>query len=513
MSSTAIWVDKKNFLLKLFGENKPLGVVLSTGSHAYLYDTGTNKILNCDDFTYDLLLNLFRMDVELAINGFIEKHGQDCFVETVSMLEKSIDNHNLFRLYEVTNFDLVPGKEELIEDISTSSSEMALEVGEDCNLRCLYCVHQDENKENRNHGSRQMTRETALAAIDFLAKNSSKAEGVVLSFYGGEPLLNFPLIKESVSYAKEIFKDKPIQFNLTTNGTLITPEIARFLAENQFDVKVSIDGPQEVHDRYRKNIAGGGSFTHVKAGLQNLYKEYGDSFITRISLYMVYAPPFSEEEIKRRASLRQELDWLPEDTRTGMVYYSGPRLPGVDHKEDKGYLEWAFEEYFSKTLDTQEKSKPHPLAKSFIEHILAILSQRPIYNDVIKKFTMHACCTPGKKRIYVTVAGDFRVCEKIPVSAPAIGNTEKGIDYDLLYHDYLETYRDMTLSICKKCWAINTCDSCFIDGYDAQGLSPEKKVEKCSQNRSYAANKIYLYCRAMELMPNLVDHFGKIKLS
>lgn len=513
VSLTAILENKKNYLLKYFGDNKPLGLVLSTGASSYLYDTGTNKILNCDAFTYDLLHNLFCMDVKPAIAEFIEKHGQDCFVETVSMLERSINNQNLFGISEVTNFDLVLGKKELIEEISTASSEMELEVTEGCNLRCTYCVHQDENKENRNHGSRQMTRETALAAIDFLAKNSGKARDIVLSFYGGEPLLNFPLIEESVRYAREIFKDKTVQFNMTTNGTLITPEIARFLAKNQFDIKVSIDGPQEVHDRYRKKIAGGGSFNEVKAGLQNLYQEYGDSFIKRISLYMVYAPPFSEAEIKRRAALRQELDWLPEETRTGMVYYSGPRLPGVDHKEDKSYLEWAFEEYFSKTLDTQEKSKPHPLAKSFIEHLMAILSQRPIYPHGIKKFTMHACCNPGKKRIYVTVAGDFRVCEKMPISAPAIGNIKKGMDYDLLYQNYLETYKNMTLSICKKCWAINTCDSCFIDGYDSQGLSPQKKIEKCRQSRNYAAQKIVLYCRAMELMPNLIDHFGKIKLS
>ncbi len=513
MKSKAIFVDKKKYLLKYFGEKKPLGFVLNTGSNAYLYDTGTNKILNCDAFTYDLLLNLFRMDTVPAIDQFIEKHGEDCFLETVSMLERSIDNHNIFGLYEITNFDLLPGKEELIESISTSCEELGLEVTEGCNLRCEYCVYQDENKENRNYGSRRMTRETAFAAIDFLAKNSLKSKRVALGFYGGEPLLNFPVIKESVLYAKEVFKDKPLQFTLTTNGTLIKPEIALFFAKNQVDVRVSIDGPEDVHDRYRKNITGDGSFNTVRNGLQNLFKEYGDSFAKKVNLYMVYAPPYSVKEIERRTELWEEPDWLPEDIRTSLGYYSGPRLPGVEHKEDKNFLQWAFEDYFSKTLDTENELKPHPFSKSIIEHFLAIFSQRPIYDNVIEKFPMHACCIPAKKRILVTAGGDFRVCEKIPVSAPVIGNLEKGIDYDLLHHVYLETYKDMALSICKKCWAINTCDSCFIHGYDSEGLSPEKKVEECRGNRINTANKIYYYCRATELMPNLADHFGKIKLS
>lgn len=505
--------EKKKYLSKYFGTKKPLGIVLNTGVRTYLYDTGTNKILNCDAITYDLLLNLFRMDIEPAIDVFIEKHGEDCFVETVSLLKKSIDNHNLLKLNEITNFDLLPTKEELIESISTSGEELGLEVTEGCNLRCLYCVHQEQNKENRNHGSLQMTRETAFAAIDFLAENSRKSKQVTLGFYGGEPLLNFPVIRESVEYAKKVFKDKPLQFNMTTNGTLVTPEIAKFLAENRVVVKVSIDGPEGVHNRYRKTIAGEGSFSQVKEGLQNLFKEYGDSFANKIDLYLVYAPPYSMEEIKRRTELWKEWDWLPEDIRASLVYYTGPRLSGMDHKEDKGVLQWAFEEYFSKTLNAEENLRPHPFSKSIIEHLMAIFSQRPIYNNVIDKFPMHACCVPGKKRIFVTAGGDFRVCEKIPVSAPTIGNLGEGIDYDLLYHAYLETYKEMTLSICKKCWAINTCDSCFIDGYDAEGLSSEKKKIKCEGNRITAATKIFCFCKAMELMPNLHDYFGKIKLS
>jgi len=504
---------KKEFLSRYFGEKKPLGIVLNTGYKSYVYDTGTNKILNCDALTYDLLQNLFNKDMVPAIDNFIKEHGENCFVETVSMLERSIENQNLFGLYEVTNFDLLPEKKELIESSSTSCEELGLEITEGCNLRCRYCVYNNENKENRNHGFRQMTREIALKAIDFLAKNSLKSKSVALGFYGGEPLLNFPIIKESVLYAQSIFKDRPLLFTLTTNGTQITPEIARFFAENELDVKVSIDGPEDVHNRYRKYTTGDGTFIDAKNGLYNLYKEYGDSFAKKINLHLVYTPPYTEEEIIRRTELWKELDWLPTDIRANLVYYSGPRIPGVEHKEGKGLLQWAFEDYFSKTLNTQNPLKPHPFSKSIIEHNLAILSQRPIYNNIIKKFPMHACCIPTKKRIFVTVEGDIRVCEKMPLSAPAIGNLEKGIDYDLLYHIYLETYKEMTLSLCKKCWAINICDSCFIDAFDSEGLSREKKMEKCRLARVNAVSKIYCYCKATELMPNLTDYFGKIKLS
>ena len=497
------------YLRKIWEEQKPLAVLFKTDSSYYLYDTGTNKILKCDSLTYDLLEKLFYEDFEPAVGAFLKKNGEDGFVKTVSTLKKSIENQDLFVLYEVTNADLFPGKEELQETISTMSNELSLEVTEECNLRCIYCVHNDDNRENRNHGSGNMNIETAIAAIDFLKKNSEKSHQVAIGFYGGEPFINFPVIKKSIEYAKKTFPDKKVEFSVTSNGTLLTPGIARFLFENNINVTVSIDGKEAVHDRYRKNLSGSGSYKKTVTGLRTLFKEYGARFKDKISLYSVYAPPFSLEQIRDRTNLWEELDWLPHDIRANIVYYSGPRIPGVSHSEDTDLLQWAFENYIN---SKKEETQPHPYAVSMIEKLLTVFSQRPVYKKAIDKFPLHGCCLPAQRRIFVTVSGDFRICEKIPGSAPTIGNVKEGVNFDILYDKYLKEYKDMSLQVCKKCWAINICESCFIDGFDENGLSYDKKMERCESKRLAAGKKMYYFCKALEMMPGIQDYFAATKL-
>jgi uncharacterized protein len=499
-----------DYLADIFKFRKPLGKFFRTESSCYLYDSGTNKILTCDNFTYSLLEKLYSMDFDAALNSFIKENGRDCFIKTTLILKKSINKHNLFGLYEVTNFVLFPDKEELKESIDTMSNMLGLEVTEQCNLRCLYCVHKQENKEYRIHGKKNMEIETAFAAIDFLRKHSINSTEVSIVFYGGEPLLNFPIIKKSIEYGKRLFTDKKISFSMTTNGTKITPEISRFLFNNNVSVKVSIDGLQDLHDRYRKDLVGNGSFQETLKGLKNLHQAYGDIFKNKISLNLVYAPPFSSDQIDKRAMLWTVLDWISYDMRASISYYTGPRLPGISHEEDKDLLQWAFEKYI---INKQCNKNPHPFVKHLMEQFLAVFSQRAIYQEAVKKFALNGCCIPGVRRIFVTASGDFRLCEKIPVSAPVIGNVKDGIDLDVLYRVYLKEYSDMSLKICKNCWAINICDSCFVDGFDDKGMSYEKKTEECKNVRLSTTKKILYFIKVLEIMPDKLEHFQSIKLN
>ena len=224
---------------------------------------------------------------------------------------------------------------------------------------------------------------------------------------------------------------------------------------------------------------------------------------------MVYAPPFSSDQIEKRASLWNELDWLSYDIHADISYYIGPRLNNIIHTEDKDLLQWAFEDY---VYNKQCNKNPHPLAKYLMEKSFAILSQRAIYKEATNKFSMNGCCIPGLRRIFVTTSGDFKLCERIPISAPAIGNVKKGIDFDVLYKVYIKDYGDMSLKICKNCWAINICDSCFVDGFDYKGMSYEKKEEECKNVRFSTEKQIYYFIKVLEVMPDLVKYFQAIKL-
>lgn len=473
------YVQSVDFLSKIFNPQKPLSMLFRTNNF-YLYDSGTNKLLRCDTLTYSLLERLLFKEFAPGIQDFIEEFGEDCLVETTSTLKTSIEKHNLFGLYEATNFDLFPNKEELKKLIGTTSNMLGLEVTEQCNLRCQYCVHTEENQETRTHGNKNMNMETAFAAIERLKENSDDSNGVNIIFYGGEPLLNFSLIKKSIEYASKVFRDKGVSFSMTTNGTHITPEIANFLFVNRVSVKVSIDGPKAVHDRYRKNSKGKGSYQEALTGLRNLYDAYGDLFSRKISLNLVYAPPFSLAQIEQRLSLWNEVEWLPGNISANISYYSGPRLPGINHEEDKDLLQWAFEEYCIKKVNDDT---PHPFTADLIEKSLAGFSQRTVYQKATDTFALNGCCIPGVRRIFVTVDGNYKLCERISDSAPGIGNVKNGVDIDVLYDSYIKAYGEMSLKTCKKCWAINICDSCFIDGYDDIGLSAEKKAAECHSIR------------------------------
>lgn len=115
------------------------------------------------------------------------------------------------------------------KEISVSKSfPLVLQVTQKCNLRCSYCVYSGDYK-NRNHSQKEMSWETAKEAVDYLYGHSMSSEDIYISFYGGEPLLMFRLIKEVVEYVKREYCQRTVHFNLTTNGTLFTPEIVQYL--------------------------------------------------------------------------------------------------------------------------------------------------------------------------------------------------------------------------------------------------------------------------------------------
>lgn len=129
---------------------------------------------------------------------------------------------------------------------------MILQVTQSCNLRCSYCIYTDNNGIGRFHNNISMSKETIKKSIDVLSEYSIDSEEINISFYGGEPMLNFELIKYGVNYAKDIFKDKTLTFNMTTNGTLFNDENLKFLEDNNFALLISIDGNKEIHDQNRK---------------------------------------------------------------------------------------------------------------------------------------------------------------------------------------------------------------------------------------------------------------------
>ena len=152
---------------------------------------------------------------------------------------------------------------------------LCLHICHDCNLRCRYCFAD----EGAYHSRREfMSLETAKKAIDFLIANSGNRKILETDFFGGEPLMNFEVVKQTVYYAKEeaAKRGKKFLFTLTTNGLLLKDDVAKFLNEEMENVVLSLDGRKEVHDAVRKTANGKGSFDYVIQNLKDFVAIRGD---------------------------------------------------------------------------------------------------------------------------------------------------------------------------------------------------------------------------------------------
>ena len=139
---------------------------------------------------------------------------------------------------------------------------MCLHAAHDCDLRCSYCFAATGSF----HGGRSlMSPAIGRAALDFLFAHSGSRNVLEVDFFGGEPLLNFPMVKETVAYGRELEKrtGKTVRFTLTTNGMGLTDEVGAFLNREMYNVVISIDGRPAVHDALRKTVDGGGSHAQI----------------------------------------------------------------------------------------------------------------------------------------------------------------------------------------------------------------------------------------------------------
>ena len=146
---------------------------------------------------------------------------------------------------------------------------LCIHVAHDCNLRCKYCFADT----GEFHGGRSlMSAEVGKKAIDFVINNSGNRKNIEIDYFGGEPLMNFGVVKEITEYAKEEAKKhgKNFRFTVTTNGVLLNDDIKQYINENMSNVVLSIDGTKETNDRMRYRVDGSGSYDTIVPKFQDL---------------------------------------------------------------------------------------------------------------------------------------------------------------------------------------------------------------------------------------------------
>lgn len=489
-----------------------LGKLFKTEKNYYFLDMGTGKVAVIDEYMHRILeVILLAEDLEAALEELSDDKKYD---EAAEKVFEAIEKEHILsaRELETLTGDAVMYLEQILKD---SLQNITLEVTERCNLRCKYCIYNESHCEYRSFGKEDMTWDIAKAAIDYLKEHSKDTEKPYIGFYGGEPLLNYSLIEKSVEYANSLFNNT-ITFSLTTNATIITDEIADFLAENDFSPIISLDGPEILHDANRVFIDGKGSFKATMKGVDKLVKAYskkGDT--SKIGFNIVVSGPDFDKEYDMIQEFFESNERIPSNVWIMTSFVDkGPKdteyiLP--HSPEDLAYMANAFEpNYDWERKKRQEKTNHKLFVDGTIDKGMLAIHKRLLLDEPCKDYGMNGCCVPGQRRIYVTVDGKCLLCEKVG-NIPDIGNVNTGLDIDKIRKIYVEDFVNEAINYCKNCWAVNLCSLCYVNCYDENGTHFNYRHESCQAERKYIEENLIRYHTILEDDPESLMHYNEIE--
>ena len=255
-----------------------------------MLDVNSGGVHVVDELTYDLLDNVQ------------PPFAPECPQEVVSKLTRFYAPEDIRSCYEEI-LELYKDKILFSEDdyekfakysVAAPVKAMCLHIAHDCNLRCEYCF---ASTGDFGKGRKLMPLEIGKKAIDFLLEQSGDRETLELDFFGGEPLMNFDVVKEVVKYArsKEQEYGKRFRFTITTNGMLLTDDKIDFINKEMSNVVLSLDGRREVNDRVRKRVDGTGCYDKILPAFQKLVAQRGDKDYYVRGTFTKYNLDFSDD--------------------------------------------------------------------------------------------------------------------------------------------------------------------------------------------------------------------------
>jgi uncharacterized protein len=358
---------------------------------------------------------------------------------------------------------------------------MVLNVTNQCNLSCTYCYEYGEDKIVDTENGKQpkfMSDETARASVEFMLKESGTNKVAHITFFGGETLLNFPVLARTIAYARQRGEElgKTIDFSLTTNATLLKPEIIEFLAENRVGVTISIDGPREVQDKFRVFHNGTGSYDVVAPKIKELLKRHTSRPIgARVTLTS------GKMDIKRiYQHLTEEMGFW--EVGFAPVTTSPTRGHAIS---DTGYDEMLgqFRDLAYDFLEASVANRHHGFSnvKETLEEL---------HKGVSKAFP----CGAGLGLLGVATDGDVALCHRFAGSdAHKLGTVADGIDRDA-QRTFLESHHIANKTDCSTCWARPLCSGgCYHEAHTRYGETIRPNLHYCDWIRGWTDVCLQIY--------------------
>ena len=256
-------------------------------------DVNSGAVHLVDDVAYDVIAMYETNTTEEIVAAMLEKYGdlpdvdeneiRECVDDVAALKEAG-------KLFAPDTFSQLAGKMKQSPVIKA----LCLHVAHTCNLNCAYCFA----SQGKYHGDRAiMSFEVGKQALEFLIAHSGNRTNLEVDFFGGEPLVNFDVVKQLVAYARSREEEtgKHFRFTLTTNGVLLDDDVTEFLNKEMNNVVLSLDGRKEVNDRFRVDVAGNGSYDRIVPNFQRFVKQRGDKEYYMRGTYTHYNPDFTED--------------------------------------------------------------------------------------------------------------------------------------------------------------------------------------------------------------------------
>ena len=414
-------------------------------------DINSGAVHVVDEIAYDIISLFENKSKDEIIKNMVEKYSnrlnitEEEIEECYNQIEE-LKNSN--QLFSEDKFRDMASK--LKEKTSGVIKALCLHIAHTCNLNCSYCFA-SQGKYNGQRGI--MSLEVGKKAIDFLVSNSGTRRNLEVDFFGGEPLMNFEVVKEIVKYARGIEKkvNKNFRFTLTTNGMLIDDDVIEFANKEMSNVVLSLDGRKSVHDKFRVDYAGNGSFDRIVPKFQKLVKaREGKNYYMRGTF--THNNPDFLEDIKTMLDLGfNELSMEPvvckEDDPSALT------------QEDVEIVLKQYEDLAKLMIERRREGRPF----TFYHYMIDLSGGPCIYKRI-------SGCGSGTEYMAVTPWGDLYPCHQfVGDEKYKLGNIYDGIDNIEIQQEFASC-NVYAKKECDDCWARLYCSGgCAANAYHATG--------------------------------------------
>lgn len=418
------------------------------GGYNIVLDICSGSVHVVDEVAYEIISLFEGSPKDTVISSISSKFKElsveeieECYAQVAALKEQG-------KLFAPDTFKPMAGK--LKEKTSGVVKALCLHIAHTCNLNCSYCFA----SQGKYHGERAvMSFEVGKRALDFLVENSGSRKNLEVDFFGGEPLMNFEVVKQLVAYARSIEKEKNknFRFTLTTNGLLIDDDVIEFANREMSNVVLSLDGRKEIHDRFRVDYAGNGSFDRIVPKFKKLVEARGGK-----NYYMrgtfTHANPDFLEDIKLMLDLGfTELSMEPVVCAEG----DSSELTA----EDLVIVKEQYEKLAELMLERDKEGKPF----TFYHYMIDLTGGPCIYKRI-------SGCGSGTEYMAVTPWGDLYPCHQfVGEERFKLGNVWDGVSNTEVQKEFADC-NVYAREECADCWAKLYCSGgCAANAYHATG--------------------------------------------